>query len=155
MIFLTHVLGGILASVYAGNLFGFASKGGGNIIFILVTALFSIIPDIDMVKSKAGKSLQPFSTVLSFLFRHRGFLHSFVFAAVVYFSVRYLSSAAIATAAAIGYSSHLLLDSLTNEGIMPLSPLSKIRIRGFVKTGGILEKAIAAAMVFLLFLKLV
>ncbi|MBI2550526.1 metal-dependent hydrolase [Candidatus Woesearchaeota archaeon] len=151
MIFLTHLLGGIFSVVYFGGFLGIDA----GIISMVIAALFAILPDIDMVKSKAGKHLQPFSVIASLLFRHRGFLHSFIFAAVVYFSVQYLFSAAIAAAAAIGYSSHLLLDSLTKEGIMPLSPLSKARIKGFVKTGGRLEKVLAAVMVLLLLAKII
>ncbi len=155
MIFLTHLLGGILAVVYFGHSLGLSGSSGSEKVIIVATAmLFSILPDIDMVKSKAGKHLQPFSNVLSFIFRHRGFLHSFIFAAIVYFGIRYLLSPEIAAAAAIGYLSHIILDSLTKEGIMPLSPLSKLRLRGFIKTGGIFEKAITATISVLLLLKL-
>ena len=154
MIFLTHLLGGILAVVYFGRYFGINSGSSDKILVIATAMLFSVLPDIDMVKSKAGKILQPFSTVISFLFRHRGFLHSFVFAGLVYFGVRYIFSPAIAAAAAIGYSSHLILDSLTKEGIMPFSPFAKFRLRGFIKTGGILEKVVFAAISVLLLLKL-
>ena len=156
MIFLTHLLGGILAVSYFVHYLGINGSSTSDKVIIFATAmLFAVLPDIDIVKSKAGKHLQPFSTVISFVFRHRGFLHSFFFAAIVYFGIRYLLSPAIAAAAAIGYSSHLILDSLTKEGIMPLSPLSKFRLRGFIKTGGILEKAIFAAISVLLLLKLV
>ena len=155
MIFLTHLLAGILAVAYFGHYFGIhASTNSEKVIVIATAMLFAALPDIDIVKSKVGEHLQPFSTVISFVFRHRGFLHSFIFAAIVYFGIRYLLSPAIAAAAAIGYSSHLLLDSLTKEGIMPLSPLSKFRLRGFIKTDGILEKAIFAAISVLLLLKL-
>ncbi|MBI2143229.1 metal-dependent hydrolase [Candidatus Woesearchaeota archaeon] len=154
MIFLTHLLGGVLAVAYFGSFLGIDDSSSVKIAATAVAALFSILPDIDMVKSKAGKHLQPFSTVAAFAFRHRGFLHSFVFAAAVYFGMRYLFSPVIAAAAMVGYSSHLLLDSLTKEGIKPFSPLSKMRIKGFVKTGGVVEKAIAAAMFVLMLLKL-
>ena len=155
MIFLTHLLAGIFAVAYFGHYFGIhASTNSEKIVAIATAILFSILPDIDMVKSKAGRHLQPFSTLIAFVFRHRGFMHSFIFASVVYFGTRYLFSPAIAAAAAIGYSSHLILDSLTKEGIMPLSPLSKLRLRGFIRTGGIFEKVIFAAISVLLLLKL-
>ena len=155
MIFLTHLLAGIFAVAYFGHYFGIhGSSTSEKIVAIATAMLFSILPDIDMVKSKAGRHLQPFSTILSFVFRHRGFLHSFIFVAIVYLGIRYLLSPAIAAAATIGYSSHLIMDSLTKEGIMPLSPLSKLRLRGFIKTGGILEKAIFTAISVLLLLKL-
>ena len=154
MLFRTHVLGGVVSLAYFSSFFGVDSSGSVKIVAIAVAALFSILPDIDMVKSKAGRHLQPFSNILSFLFRHRGFLHSFVFAAAVYFGMRYLFSPAIAAAATIGYASHLILDSLTKEGIMPLSPLLKWKIRGIVKTGGLLEKMILATIVILLLFRL-
>ena len=156
MIFLTHLLGGILVVAYLGQFFGINSMGNSGKIVVIATAMvFSVLPDMDTVKSKAGKTLQPFSTVISFLFRHRGFLHSFVFAAIVYFSIRYIFSPAIASAAVIGYSSHLVLDSLTKEGIMPFWPLSKMKLKGFVKTGGLAEKLVIAVMMALLLLRLV
>ena len=156
MIFLTHLLGGILAIVYFGHFFGISGNSGGSekIVLILVAALFALAPDIDTIKSKAGKLLQPFSTVFSWLFKHRGFLHSFAFVALVYFGMRYLFSSTVAAAAASGYSSHLLLDSLTKEGIMPFSPLSRKKLKGFIKTGGLLEKVVLAIMAVLLLLKL-
>ncbi|HLD97173.1 MAG TPA: metal-dependent hydrolase, partial [Candidatus Nanoarchaeia archaeon] len=156
MIFLTHLLGGVLALVYLGDFFGIGSNAGGSekVVLIMVSALFALAPDIDTVKSKPGKLLQPFSTVASFLFRHRGFLHSTIAATMVYFTVHYLVSAAIAAAAAIGYTSHLLLDALTKDGITPLLPLSRRKLRGFIRTGGLLEKAVQAIMVILLLFKL-
>ena len=156
MIFLTHLLGGILALAYFRQFFGISSVGNSGKIVVIATAmLFSVLPDIDTVKSKAGKALQPFSTVVSFVFRHRGFLHSFIFAAIVYFGIRYILSPAIAAAAVIGYSSHLFLDSLTKEGIMPFWPLSKMKLQGFIKTGGLAEKLVFAAMIALLLLRLI
>lgn len=157
MIFLTHLLGGILAIVYFAHFFGISGNGNSGsekVALILVAALFALAPDIDTIKSKAGKLLQPFSTVASFLFKHRGFLHSFVFVALIYFGMRYLFSSTVAAAAAIGYSSHLLLDSLTKEGIKPFSPLSRIKLKGFIKTGGLLENVVLGIMVVLLLLKL-
>ena len=155
MMFLTHLIGGIFSAVYFGSFLGISNDSNQMVIAIMVAAVFALLPDIDMVKSKLGRKLQPFSTLAAFVFRHRGFLHSFVFAVAVYFLVRYLFSSTIAAAAAIGYSSHLLLDMATKEGIMPLSPLSKMKIRGFVRTGGILEKATTVALFVLIILRLV
>jgi inner membrane protein len=148
MIFLTHLLGGILAAFYLGKFFGF------GVVFVAVAAIFSALPDLDSVKSMLGRRAEPYSTVLSFIFRHRGFLHSFVFAAMVYVGMRLAFSANIASAAVIGYSSHLVLDAITKEGIMPFSPFSKFRIRGFIKTSGIFEYLVFAVMAVLLYLKL-
>ena len=153
--FITHLLGGIFSIVYFGSFLGISSDSNQSVVAIIVAAVFALLPDIDTVKSKAGRKLQPFSTIAAFVFRHRGFLHSFVLAALVYFGMRYLFSQAIAAAAAIGYSSHLLLDAMTKEGIMPFSPFLKSRVKGFVRTGSFLEQLILVAMAFLLLLKLV
>ena len=155
MMFLTHLIGGIFSAVYFGSFLGISNDSNQMVIAIMVAAVFALLPDIDMVKSKLGRRLEPFSTLAAFVFRHRGFLHSFILATVVYFGMRYLFSATVAAAATIGYSSHLVLDSLTNEGIRPFSPLSKLKVRGFVRTGSIFEQGILAAMAFLLLLKLV
>lgn len=154
MIFLTHLLGGIVSVVYFGGYLGVGVDGNSRTVAIVAAAVFSVLPDIDMVKSKVGKKLQPFSNILALIFRHRGFLHSFVFAALIYGAVRYMASPQVAAAAAIGYASHLALDSLTKEGVIPFLPLSKRRIRGFIKTGGIFEKVLMAAMAVLLLLRL-
>ncbi|MBI2580774.1 metal-dependent hydrolase [Candidatus Woesearchaeota archaeon] len=152
--FLTHLIGGIFSAVYFGSFLGISNDNNQRAVAIIVAAVFAMLPDIDMVKSKAGKSLQPFSTLISLLFRHRGFLHSFVFAAAVYFLVQYLFSATIAAAAFIGYSSHLLLDMATKEGIQPLSPFLKSKLKGIIRTGSFLEQLTLAAMTFLTLLKL-
>ena len=155
MLFLTHILGGVVSAVYFGSFLGIGSDSGQRAVAIIVAAVFALLPDIDMVKSKLGRKLQPFSTLISILFRHRGFLHSFIFAAAVYFLVRYLFPSTIAAAAIIGYSSHLLLDMATKEGIMPLSPFLKSRLRGVIRTGSFFEQLTLAAMAFLALLKLV
>lgn len=145
MIFATHLLAGILLATYFFS---------GNWAAIATAALFSALPDTDMVKSRAGRNLQPFSTLAAFMFHHRGFLHSFAFAILVYFGMLHLFSQSIAAAAAVGYSSHLSLDAMTKKGIRPFAPFSKAKIKGFVKTGGFLEKIILAAFVLMLVTKL-
>ncbi len=155
MMFLTHLAGGIFSAVYFGSFFGIDSDSSQRVVAVMVAAVFAMLPDIDMVKSKLGRRLQPFSTIAAFVFRHRGFLHSFVFAALVYFAMRYLFPPAIAAAAALGYFSHLLLDSLTKDGVRPFSPLLKFRLRGPITTGSFFEQAVLAAMFALLLVKLV
>ena len=153
MIFLTHLLFAIAAVQYLGRFFGIPTSGLEGVAAIAIAAAFSSLPDADLVKSKSGKLLQPFSLMFSFLFRHRGFLHGLIFAAVVYFTVRYLAGEWSAAAAALGFLSHLALDALTKEGIMPFSPLLKWKIRGPLKTGGLMEKLILTAIAALILLK--
>jgi inner membrane protein len=147
MIFLTHLLGGILIFIYTGKFFGSA-----GIIATAVAGFFSILPDIDTVKSKLGKRVEPFSTVISLVFRHRGFFHSLAFVCIVYFGMRYIFSKEIAAAAASGYFSHLLLDAITPEGIRPFWPL-KLRVKGAIPTNSIIEFLLLLIIVLLLVLK--
>ncbi|MBI2143627.1 metal-dependent hydrolase [Candidatus Woesearchaeota archaeon] len=153
MLFLTHLLAGIVSVVYLGSMFGIGSNSG-KILAVTAAGFFSLLPDIDTVKSRLGRKVEPFSTVFAFFFRHRGFLHTIAAAVIAYFGVRYAVSAAIAAAATIGYASHLLLDALTEKGIRPFSPFFKFRLRGFIRTGSMFEQAVLAALALLLLLKL-
>lgn len=119
---------------------------------IIVTAVFSALPDLDTIKSKAGRNLQPYST-LATLFGHRGLLHSPIFAIALYAALRSMISPQAAMAALAGYGSHLALDALTKEGIMPFSPFSKRRIKGPIRTGGMQEKLLLALLAIALALK--
>ena len=49
-----------MAVAYFGHYFGINSGSSDKILVIATAMLFSVFPDIEMVKSKAGKTLQPF-----------------------------------------------------------------------------------------------
>jgi inner membrane protein len=151
MMFITHLLGGVITFIYLSNFL----KIELSLTLISVAAVFALLPDMDTVQSKIGRKLQPFSTILSMVFKHRGFLHSLIFTAIVYFGIRYTFSNEIAMAAGIGYASHLLLDAITKEGIKPLSPLSKMKIKGPIRTNSIFEHAILVILAIFLVIRLV
>jgi len=113
------------------------------IFFIFLIAVSSSFPDIDSDKSKIGRKLPLISKIINLIFGHRKFFHS-VFIPLILFLALYTIGFYISLAIFIGYLTHLLGDSITNEGIMPFYPLSKFNISGLLKTNSILE--------FLLFL---
>jgi inner membrane protein len=57
----------------------------------------------------------------------------------------------VAIAFGLGFISHLVADSLTHMGVMPLWPITKPKIHGPVKTGGMGEFIVLAALLFILF----
>lgn len=111
-----------------------------KIVFIGVTLLATMLPDIDSGFSKIGRAKA--ARIVQFFTRHRGFFHSFTFCIAVSIIFTLFSSTIIlALPFFLGYSVHLLADSFTYEGIMPFWP-SKKRISWKVPVGGIVEKSI-------------
>ena len=105
----------------------------------MILVLFgAILPDIDNTKSKIGKRFK----LVGFLFAHRGIFHS-IFAIIVFtFLLSLITESYLAFG--LGYLSHLVADSLTVAGISFFYPLSSKRIRGFIKTGSVIEWIIFA-----------
>jgi inner membrane protein len=106
-----------------------------QVLFISVVIIGGLLPDIDHPRSKLGKYFRPFN----FLFEHRGFFHSLLMLPVVAVLLYVFKMPQFALPVIVGYKSHLLSDLVTKEGIMPLHPISRFRIRGFIKTGGTIE----------------
>ena len=132
MMFKTHVafgfLAGILSIQYLHPL--------NQILFIAIVMFGALLPDIDHPQSKIGRKFK----IVGFLFEHRGFFHSFLMIPLISVLIFYFThSYALIMPLGIGYGSHLISDAVTKEGIMPLHPLTKLRIRGFIRTGGALE----------------
>ena len=139
MMFKTHLAFSILVALLILIFFDIPNK----IIFVFVIALSSSFPDIDSGKSKIGRKFPIISKIINLIFGHRKLFHS-VFIPLILFLALYTIGFYISLAIFIGYLTHLLGDSITNEGIMPFYPLSKFNISGLLKTNSILE--------FLLFL---
>lgn len=128
MTFKTHLTGGILVSTLCCTTIGSAA----------LVVIGSLLPDIDHAGSALGKSV-PF---VSKLFKHRGITHSLLMLIICWF----LMSPYIA----VGVASHILLDMLTKQGVKLLWPLP-ISIKFFlianlIRTGGVFEKLLFAAM---------
>ena len=105
------------------------------LVFVLLGAVFV---DIDIESSSFGNHwyLRP----LQFLVKHRGVFHSLVFGVLLslilgsvnlWFGFGFF----------VGYLSHLFLDCWTKSGVALFWPL-RHRIKGFVRSGGIVEDVI-------------
>jgi membrane-bound metal-dependent hydrolase YbcI (DUF457 family) len=114
------------------------------VLFLVVSFFATMIPDIDNKFSRIGH--YRISRIFNFFVRHRGITHSFSFLLVIS-SFIFLVFKEILPAFVLGYSLHLLADSLTLRGIMPLYPF-KWKLKGRIKTGGIIENFIFAGFFF-------
>jgi inner membrane protein len=130
--FKTHLAFGFLVGMLLLQLF----RPANQILFMALVMFASVLPDIDHPDSKIGKNIK----IIGFLFEHRGFFHS-VFALVLFtFPVYYFfKSYTLGFAVLAGYAAHMIADCITTQGIMPLHPISRIKIRGFIKTSGFIE----------------
>lgn len=104
-------------------------------LFLVVALLATYIPDIDSKHSKIGHYwfLRPFQ----WFAKHRGFVHSFSFLMIITL-IFVMFFPLLALPFFLGYSSHLLADSFTLEGINPFYP-HKGHASGNITTGGINE----------------
>jgi len=113
--------------------------------FIPIALLATYLPDIDSPTSKAGNHwyLRP----LQWFAGHRKFVHSFTFLFLITIGL-VLIFPILALPFFLGYSSHLIADSFTIEGIKPFYP-NKRFISGKIRTGGISETTIFTIFVIL------
>jgi len=146
--FKTHVAFGFLAGIVALPYLHISNQ----ILFISLVMLGALLPDIDHPKSKIGSKFK----VIGFLFEHRGFFHSFFVIPLAALIIYYFThSYTYILPLCIGYISHLISDAVTKEGIMPFHPLTRLRLRGFIRTGGALEHIFLFAVVILSVYKII
>jgi inner membrane protein len=123
-----------------------------QLLFTFILLIGAAFPDIDHPKSRLGQMAWPFSV----FFEHRGFFHSFLGIAL-FTGLLFLISGSMLYSVAflLGYASHIFADSLTVQGIMPLHPIIKSKIRGMMHTGAFYEYALFFVLlafdIFLLF----
>jgi inner membrane protein len=132
MMFITHLSFALLLGFMAVK---FSSLPVSKYFFLLAIVLGSLLPDLDSATSFIGKKFK----LVSLFFRHRGVIHSVVFLtgfSIIFFLItkNFYYFLAFAT----GYLSHLLLDSMTPSGVAFFWP-SKVRIRGRIKTTGLVD----------------
>ncbi len=110
-----------------------------SLLGLLIAILSAMIPDVDIQTSKIGKKIK----IIGIAFKHRGFFHSLFFGLLL-FMILLLAKIGFHFEFAVGYFSHLLLDSLSPQGIQFFWPLKK-RIKGFlkIKNGGFIETIIS------------
>lgn len=122
-----------------------------KIVFIVAALLVTYVPDIDTENSKFGK--KKIFRPLQFFMSHRGFFHSFTFL-ILLTLVLLIFVPIIALGFFVGYSSHLLADSFTLQGITPFYPWKK-KSSGRIRTGGKIETSILLAFIIVDLLLLV
>lgn len=158
MTYTTHSLGGAAAGFLTVGMLGPLDEMGYACV-VSGAVIGSLVPDLDHTKSKISRSSMAASVTsyaASTLFKHRGFLHTPLFvalmAALMLLAIQILQGMAYHETAMFfgiglipGMLSHLLLDTLNPGGIMWLWPFSKKRIHIVaIKTNSLGEKAFAA-----------
>ena len=103
--------------------------------FVLLSTVFV---DIDIKNSKFGNHW--YFRPLQWITKHRGFLHSLIFAILSSLVIGSLNLWA-GFGFFVGYISHLFLDCWTKSGIRLFWPF-KWKIKGFIKSGGIIEDVV-------------
>jgi len=116
----------------------FVSEATNKTEFVIIALLSTLIPDIDTRFSRIGKS--KLLRIFQFFVRHRGIIHSFTFAGLLTL-IFALVFPAIAFPFFLGYSLHLLADTLTIKGIRWFYPARRV-YSWRVKTGGKTEMII-------------
>lgn len=130
----THAAFAYLCSLVITNFLGNDNKAR----FIAVAVLAALLVDLDHAASWVGKKLEPISITIRLLFRHRNFFHS-ITAALITYLIIYAINTEVALAALVGYASHIFIDAFNTTGVRILSPFSKYRLGGCVKTGGMID----------------
>ena len=133
MMFKTHLAFGILLALLTFNYFDNINK----YLFVLITVVSAIFLDIDEENSFIGRRTKPLSSLINTMFKHRGFIHSFLFISIISILIWFFSGNYYIPFL-IGTLGHLFLDSLTVAGVRILYPL-KFRTRFVFKTGSIFD----------------
>ncbi|MBS3159964.1 metal-dependent hydrolase [Candidatus Woesearchaeota archaeon] len=116
------------------------------LIFSTILVISSLLPDIDSSKSKI--SIPIISRLIENIFGHRRFFHS-IFPSLIFLLLSIVFSSLYPLAIFLGYLAHLLIDALTKEGIMPLFPITKIKINGFIRTNSFMENILFLILIIL------
>lgn len=135
----THLALGVMAGLF------FLPDVTHKWVFIPVLLIASLLPDIDIGSSYMGKKW--YFRPLQWFVKHRGIIHSLTLCIVLSFAFAYFIPI-IALPFFLGYSLHLIGDSLTSEGIRPFWPLKK-EARGIVRVGGKVEESIFVVFLIL------
>ncbi len=146
MLFKTHIAFALLISLYFFHYFTTPP-----ILSILIILFASLIPDLDTINSKISK-INPLRKLTKYIFKHRGMLHS-LFTPILIYLIIYIIHKEIALLIAIGYTSHLFLDSFTKQGIKPFYPLTNLKFKGNTTTNSIIEKLLFWIIAILILLK--
>lgn len=143
----THILFSIFCIILANKYLEIPSIA----LFSIVVIFFTLLPDIDEDQSTMGKKIWPISTFIEKFLGHRGILHSLLIPILLYIAFYIFGLQVYGIAAAIGYTSHLIMDAITSCGIHPVWPLP-FRIHGPIRTGSVLEHLVFIIIVLFILL---
>jgi inner membrane protein len=149
MLFRTHLAFSFLIGLYLIEFLDINEQ----ILFMVVLLFFSVFPDVDERTSKIFKKLKPFS-YLAALFGHRNIFHTIYFPVAIFLVLYIFNLKLLSIAVLVGYLLHLFLDLITKKGLALFYPLSKKRIKGFVKVGSLIENLIFLVFIVLIVYKL-
>lgn len=121
---------------------------------VLVTVLAGMLPDIDTPNSLIGRGLFFISVPIRIIFGHRTITHSvlgavatgMLFATLLADITKGLPASAVLWPWMLGYATHLLLDSITTDGVPLLWPYGQRFGLRLDPTGGVLELAYTLAL---------
>lgn len=149
MLFITHLAFAFLVGLIAIS----TLHPSHEILFILLVLSAAGLPDLDHPNSTFGKKVR----IFSWFFSHRGFMHSVLILPLIALLFTWLfKSTQFTVPLLIGYTSHLIGDMVSYEGIKPFTPLSSMRWRlGWFRVGSAAEYVvlgfiICASVFFLL-----
>ena len=140
--FKTHAIFGLFLALLTFNYFNL-----NRYLFISITFISAIALDIDEENSYIGYRTKPLSNIINIIFKHRGFIHSFLFISILSFII-WLYFGNYFIPFLIGTISHLFLDSLTPMGIKAFYPFN-FKIRGIFKTSGLIDHLLFFGIIIL------
>ena len=124
-------------------------------IFFAFVLLGTLIPDIDSENSLINSKIPIIPRILAIFLKHRGIFHSIYLAILFSGLIWFFISKPYGFALFVGYSSHLMIDGFTRDGVNLLHPLSQLKIEGPIETGKIVEHVILVILIGLIVIKLV
>lgn len=152
MIARTHLAFGFLIALLISPLIHVSSITN-KLIFISLTLISSILPDIDQPNSKISRNIPIISQIVSILSKHRGIFHSLFIAFLISAAIFFLISPLFGIAILIGYLSHLLIDGFTKTGVNFLHPFGHLHLSGFIETGTYSETVVFILIIAAIILK--
>lgn len=137
----THASCGLLIGVCLSQDYGASIETVG---IISASLLGSLVPDICHTKSTIGRKLPIISHIISFIFGHRTFTHSFLFMLAFYILLNVMGVPTVYTVAfVLGVASHIFLDFMTSTGVSIFYPIKeRFSSPVTVKTGGIVDNSL-------------
>jgi inner membrane protein len=150
MMGLNHVITGALAYLSVDQV-THSRLTAPSLNYLAAAVLGSLTPDLDSPKSSLGRRVRPLSWSLKIIYGHRGFTHSLLACLLVgiglsFACFKWPGWTTYGVAFTIGYTSHILADWLTREGVPLLWPFPKrFRCPLHFATGGLLEYAFSLA----------